>query len=377
MYFALLGKHTHISMEELRYIQPTDFRTYNPQIVFFDTQFPQRLNNLAGIVKRGIVYNYNDIKKVLIDCPIIGVHDSKFGKQAKEHFGIRRFKLLEPLKTDKEIKNKGKEVLVFQTKEGQSYGLVTGYQNIARYETIDFDKPARSMQVGMMPAKLTHIMINIGLTYTNMDTISNIYDPFCGLGTTLLMANALWYHAIWSDIEPKHAEKNINRRKQQSVTLSDSEEYNKKHVISSGVSKTNAVEKSHELKTKSNIYLFQHDVTRPFTESKLENVALIVSEWRLWPIVTEKTTTQQAQEYSHQVIDIYKKFLTNTSQYFTTHKPTIIMTIPHYVNHENRITDIITKHATSLGRNSKVIKEIYIRPRQHLGRQILILTPSI
>ena len=101
-------------MEEMRYIQPTNFRTYNPQIVFFNTQFPQRLNNLAGIVKRGVVYNYNDIKKALVDCPIIGVHDSKFGKQAKEHFGIRRFKLLEPLKTDKEIKNN----LSSLTKEG-------------------------------------------------------------------------------------------------------------------------------------------------------------------------------------------------------------------------------------------------------------------
>jgi tRNA G10 N-methylase Trm11 len=47
------------------------------------------------------------------------------------------------------------------------------------------------MQVGMMPAKLTHMMINIGLTYTAMDAMDNIYDPFCGLGTTLLMANTL------------------------------------------------------------------------------------------------------------------------------------------------------------------------------------------
>ena len=63
--------------------------------------------------------------------------------------------------TDREIQEKGKEIVAFQTKEGQSYGIVTGYQNIARYEVIAFDKPARSMQVGMMPAKLTHMMINI------------------------------------------------------------------------------------------------------------------------------------------------------------------------------------------------------------------------
>lgn len=78
MYFAILGKHTHISLEELRYVQPTNFRTYNPHVVFFETEFPSRLANLAGIVKRGEVVNYNTLKTTLADCPIIGVHDSKF-----------------------------------------------------------------------------------------------------------------------------------------------------------------------------------------------------------------------------------------------------------------------------------------------------------
>jgi hypothetical protein len=117
MYFAILGKHTQISLEELRYLQPTNFRTYDPQIVFFDTAYPSRLEQLAGIVKRGEVVNYNTLKSTLAQCPIIGVHDSKFGKQAKQHFGVRRFKLLEVMHTDREIQEKGKEILTFQTKE--------------------------------------------------------------------------------------------------------------------------------------------------------------------------------------------------------------------------------------------------------------------
>jgi tRNA G10 N-methylase Trm11 len=107
------------------------------------------------------------------------------------------------------------------------------------------------MKIGMMPAKLTHIMINIGLAHTDMDTTSNIYDPFCGLGTTILMANALGYHAIGSDIQPEQAQKNIDRRKSR---------------------------KSTEHRQQENIYIFQHDVTKPFNEPKLQNVSLIVSE---------------------------------------------------------------------------------------------------
>jgi hypothetical protein len=118
MYFAILGKHTQISTEELRYLQPSNFRTYNNQIVFFETKYPTRLEQLAGIVKRGEVLNYNQTKPHLQNCPIIGVHDSKIGKQLKAHFNIKRFKLIDNvMHTDKEIQKKGKEVLIFQTKE--------------------------------------------------------------------------------------------------------------------------------------------------------------------------------------------------------------------------------------------------------------------
>lgn len=383
MYFAILGKHTQISWEELRYLQPIQFRTYSPEIVFFDTPYPTRISQLAGIVKRWEIYNYNQLKEQLIDCPIIGVHDSKSGKQLKSHFGIKRFKLIESLlRTDREIQQKWKEILLFQTKEWQSYGVVTGYQNIKLYEVIDFDKPARSMQVGMMPAKLTHMMINIWLTYTAMDTMSNIYDPFCGLGTTILMANALGYHAIGSDINPEHAHKNINRRK---TTR------NQKPVASSQ-------------QPAANMYIFQHDVTHPFTEPKIHNAPLIVTEWWLWPIVTTKTTTEQIADYSKQVEEVYSKFFKNIADYFVTSNtvrsigdknqntkkpaassqqivannnlPTIVITIPYYIDKENHIADHLTTLTTSLGREHKIIKEIYTRPKQQVGRQIAIFTPQ-
>jgi hypothetical protein len=54
------------------------------------------------------------------------------------------------------------------------YGVVEQYQNIPLYETIDFEKPARSMQMGMMPAKLTHMMINIGLNSLKSKVIKSI-----------------------------------------------------------------------------------------------------------------------------------------------------------------------------------------------------------
>ena len=48
-------------------------------------------------------------------------------------------------------------------KETDVYALITGYQNIERFELIDIQKPVRGMEVGMMPAKLTQILVNIGV----------------------------------------------------------------------------------------------------------------------------------------------------------------------------------------------------------------------
>ena len=72
-----------------------------------------------------------------------------------------------------------------------------GYQDIALYEVVDFKKPVRSMQVGMMPAKLTHQLLMIGLSYLEKkEKKSLIFDPFCGMGTTGFIANALGFDFV-------------------------------------------------------------------------------------------------------------------------------------------------------------------------------------
>ena len=104
----------------------------------------------------------SDIKKelqtLLAEVKIIGIQSETNGKHLKRTAGIRRYKLVDIFHTDKEIKTKGKEIINL---ENGLYGIVEQYQNIELYEEVDFEKPGRSMQMGMMPAKLTQIMINI------------------------------------------------------------------------------------------------------------------------------------------------------------------------------------------------------------------------
>lgn len=65
-------------------------------------------------------------------------------------------------------------------------GYTIACQDIDAYANRDTAK-VRDMVVGMMPPKLVQMMINISGT-----SHASLYDPFCGLGTTLIEAANMW-----------------------------------------------------------------------------------------------------------------------------------------------------------------------------------------
>lgn len=106
----------------------------------------------------------------------------------------------------KSIKKKGIEMMV--VREGGRFliGEVTGVQDIDAYSKRDYDKPFRSMKMGMLPPKLAQILINL----TGVD--GKIWDPFCGSGTLIMEGLLMGRDMNGSDIESKHiegAKKNI------------------------------------------------------------------------------------------------------------------------------------------------------------------------
>lgn len=82
-------------------------------------------------------------------------------------------------------------------------GQTLACQDIDAYASRDIGK-SRDMIVGMMPPKLVQMMINLAIIGQNITKSKNpivIYDPFCGLGTTLIeAANMGIKHVFGSDI---------------------------------------------------------------------------------------------------------------------------------------------------------------------------------
>ena len=342
MYFAILWKNPEISMTELQLVQAKEISYPKKGIVIFDTKYAELLPQLWGIIKAGIVVKEKELPTLLTDVKIIWIQSETNGKHLKRTAWIRRYKLVDIFHTDREIKNKGKEIINL---ENGLYGLVEQYQNIELYEAIDFGKPGRSMNMGMMPAKLAHIMINIWLSHfihhskLDIEKIC-IYDPFVWSWTTGMLANYLGYDFMGSDIKTNYAQQNEVRRKTTKFSTPDKE-----------------------------LTTFTHDIKEPLHNQFKDKDVLIVTEWRLWPIVTKSTSDQDIQKFQERVADLYKSFLDRIKELWAI----AVFTIPWYVWQDNGIEKILTKYGTTIGLNIQSISELYSREGQQVARKIMIV----
>lgn len=341
MYFAILGKNKELSLKELEYVSPVNLhQSPNQQIVLFDDAEEEKLSDLAGLVKWWKVieeplsdFFANNEKKM------IWVADKQLWISLKKEHKLKRFKQVDLFHTDIEIKKKWIELI----KIWKSRWEVLGYQNIKLYEVIDFEKPGRSMQMGMMPAKLTHTLINIGLSIDKEQTL--IYDPFLWSWTTGFIANYFWYDFLGSDLKLTFANKN--------------------HPWWIG---SKYATPGKELK------FFIQDATKPIEEIVLfeERTPLIITEWWLWPIIKSSTTPEQVKEYQRWVRNVYLPWIEQMASAFPK-KPVIVFTIPWYLWYENLLEHQIIETAEKVGFKFSSLQEMYKRDQHKVARKVIIL----
>lgn len=112
----------------------------------------------------------------------------------------------------------GFELVILEDKKskvGKQYGKTLGVQDIDLYSMIEYDKPYTNKEMGVLPAKLAKILINLAQVKEG-----TIWDPFCGSGTILLMSLLSGLDALGSDIDPeavKGSKENIEWLSQKGV----------------------------------------------------------------------------------------------------------------------------------------------------------------
>lgn len=98
---------------------------------------------------------------------------------------------------------RGKELNIFYKQDKVIVAETLAVQDFARYSKLDYGRPGRDDESGMLPPKLAKIMLN--LAKSQKDDV--ILDPFCGSGTVITQAGILGYKkVVGSDISDKAIE---------------------------------------------------------------------------------------------------------------------------------------------------------------------------
>lgn len=350
MFFVILGRHKKLSLEEIKLcIWEDKIITVEDDVVLLNgtndgSYIKKYISRLAGIVKRWILLRWiENIEEVILSSwrTLVGTNSIKLAKYLKDKWLIKRYKIVDLLHTDIEVKSKGIEILVYK----KFFLYVKNYQNINIYELIDFWKPVRSMKIWMMPSKLVHMMINI---VTKCDYVWNLWDPFCWLGTTLFMADWLDFWKIWgSDINTSPSKQNL------------------KWWVS-------------KVKPDSKIDIFKYDVLKPFNKKFLHWVDWIVTEWYLGPVVTSVISDELARKYESQVSMLYMSLFSKIFPVLQNLKG-VIFCLPVYklkwwkdYYFENFVVNL-NRLIKNFNFKLNILPQVYRRKNQKVGRQILVL----
>lgn len=347
-YWTLITwSHSELASSEVSAVFPECTAVHKqPRVLISSEQITEqeliwRSARMGSVSKRGKSISRDEAKQLLTTATLLWTNDEDFARRAKKETNCRRYKIVDIVGADLEIKQKGIEILVF----GNELVYIEGRQNIDRYTTLDIEKPMRGMQIGMMPAKLTQTLVNIGVWLANTQAEITVRDPFCGFWTTLFVANACGYHTLGSDILITSVKGNL------------------------------AWWKASLYATDAKMTVFKHDATQPVTKPFIRATSVVVTEWRLWPVMT-KTNFVHLQrdpkrfvQIKQDIIFLYQNWLTVVAQ--TLSKLPMVMTVPVYPDGTHMI-DTIASHAQHLWRKVDILTA-YRRPDQIVWRGVLIL----
>ncbi|MDZ4217315.1 MAG: hypothetical protein U1C97_03310, partial [Candidatus Gracilibacteria bacterium] len=265
------------------------------------------------------------------------------------------------------VLDKGIDLIRCFSKGKEYWGKTIVFQDIDAYSKRDYDKPRRDMKVGMMPPKLAQMMINFArpvppltpgpLQGENSDSGfgyagTTIYDPFCGLGTTLMEGALRGNPVMGSDIKGR--------------------------LVHSTLENLTWLQKEFQIPTTDNrqpITCFQHDATQPFPEKKFPKNLVVVTEGYLGPPLLRYPNQQQQKDIFDLLHVINFKFFLGLSQIIPKGNR-LVMTFPFFRMKEEKVF-YPEKYLREYEKAGFTIENdlrslLYERENQVVGREVLI-----
>ncbi|MDP4007918.1 MAG: hypothetical protein Q8P68_01880 [Candidatus Peregrinibacteria bacterium] len=273
-------------------------------------------------------------------------------------------KNIENIQSKKEILDKDNSIEINIIQKSDTLYMVSflvASQDIDGYSKRDYEKPCRDAINGMLPPKLSQILINLSLAGMHHVDPKNItiVDPFCGSGSLLIEALLMGFHATGSDINPK--------------------------MISDSKMNVDWLRKNYGVHKKQDCIVFPHDATERLPKAK--RMALIATEGYLGDPMTVYPSEEEIKRNFEIITSLYADFFKNL--WHMHDKVTIAICIPNYIKkHQSREpkdllerikrlgfkqVPLISRNLTpkiNPGKKGDVLSYLYSRPDQIVGRRI-------
>jgi|GEM_PF-2479828 len=171
-------------------------------------EFP-RTENLESIYRKiASLVEANESKKYTISLSLKSEKDTFLEIKVaakiigKNPEGDRQNSIATPTTAFYVTQKGGRNFSIVETKESLLLSETVFIQDPNYWTMIDFDRPHKEKEVGMLPAKLARIMINLSQPLKG----SYVFDPFIGLGTIAMQADLLGHRVIGTDINAQNVD---------------------------------------------------------------------------------------------------------------------------------------------------------------------------
>ncbi len=368
-YVFLLGREPELSLAELASLFPSVRKQGIFAFIETEKDISALISALWGTIKIGKILAENvwkaDLEKVCVENILPVLQPEKKTRIAIDSFvpGLNNlvFKVKDAFKNrwhsirvvqhdngrvktattlHEKLIERWCELMIITGDTGYTIAQTVWVQDIDAYTRRDIGRE-RSMTVGMMPPKLAQIMLNLA---TKGERGLQIWDPFCGLGTTLIEAfHAGYTRLLGSDI----SEEMITATRKNTTSF--------EHI---------------------SLEVFYQDA-RHLDTKKLTTPTVVVTEWMLGHNFTPGTLTHQSAMRERGILEaLYRDFF--TSAFHNPEVNSIVCCLPVWnigresismPTHETLAPQWALDPLCQQGRRYL----LHSRPGQSVTREILIL----
>lgn len=371
-YIGILGRQPELGLVELESQLGADaLEPYGRQAVRLDQMID--VNRFGGVVRVAkVLYDGRaaDIRPVPVDTAVLPVSGSKtpftisvYGIKATRRFvetaGIALKQILRQrgavrfivpgeglvastaqLKYN-QVLERGFELVVVVSGQQMIVAQTLGIQDIDWYGHRDYERPARSASVGMLPPKLAQVLVN-----TTAAPV--VVDPFCGTGVVLQEALLLGRAARGSDLAPEMV-----------AATQANLEWLEREVAPAVLPEWQVARAD------------ARTVRVPAVE------AAIVSEGYLGPHLSTPPSLDQLRQLLRAELELYREVLANWSHRLERGAE-LALCVPAWRTTKGWRYLGLVDELSPLGYTMKVFKHVpqpllYARPDQIVGRQLLLL----